>query len=508
MSRPVLTARGATVRLLLALVGFGVVAATIVLAVEWERGSRLAVAAAQESLDTRSTDVAERLEANIRARIRAVRVWARLDVAREIAVDDVDKRLAATLRELVQDLGADETALALDRTGRIVAASDSSVIGARGTARFRGLDGLPAIGTVHDEAGAPWLAAAAAVPDHANRPIGRLVLLVPWERLVAVGVTSATLARTRVDGPGGVLFRGGAVPEAGVGETLGADPRFVVGLAERAPLPELPLRVTHVQSRDEVLAPVRAARRTALLAAAAVLLVLIPAALLLTRTASRTFARQEALATMGTMAAGLAHEIRSPLGVIGTSLELLTRAEPSSDRRAELAGIVREETDRLERLVDDLLAFARPRDPQRNAGDLAVVVGMARALLESLAARHGAVLAFDLAPAPVRVDAEQVRQVLLNLVDNAARAAGTGGRVVVSTRTVDGGGELAVRDNGPGVPPEFRDTLWDPFVTSRASGTGLGLAIVRRIVEAHGGSAELYSAPGTGATFRLGFPAG
>lgn len=502
-----LTARDASIRLLLALVGFGALAATTVLVIEWERGSRRAVAEATETLAARSADVAERLELSIQTRARAVRVWVKLDVAGELAVDDVDKRLAAALRELVRDLGAGEVALALDSSHRIVAASDSSLIGARATARFNGIDGLQVAGLVWDDAGEPWFAVDAPVLDHASRPMGRIVLLEPWARLVAIGVTPAVLARTRVDGPGGVLFRGAAARDVADTAALTTDREMVVGRAERAPLATLPLIISHFEPREEVLAPVRAARRTALLAAVAVLVVLIPAALLLTRTASRTFARQEALATMGTMAAGLAHEIRSPLGVVRTSLELLVRAEPSSDRRTELASIVREETGRLERLVDDLLAFARPRDPHRIDEDLAAVVRAAGPMLEALASRHGATLALELAPARTRVDAEQVRQVLVNLVDNGARAAGTGGRVVVATGGVDGAAELTVRDTGAGVSEALRDTLWDPFITSRSSGTGLGLAIVRRIVEAHGGRAELVPSALGGAAFRLRFPA-
>lgn len=514
-----LTARTASIRLLVALIGFGVLAAGTVLALEWRSGSRRAVAEAASDLSGRAEDAAEHIERDILERVRAVRAWVALDVAQEIAVDDVDKRLASTLRELARDLGAADLALALDPDGRIVASSDAGLIGRLAVGRFPGIGALDGAAVLVDSAKAPWIAIALPVVRHDGAAIGRLALLAPWARLVESGLAPSTLARLRVDGADVALYRGAEVVTSDAASdaastdastTAQGDPahdaRFVVGRAERTPAPGLPLHVTLFSPRSDVLAPVRAARRTALLAAAAVLLVLVPAALLLARTASRELARQEALATMGAMAAGLAHEIRTPLGVVRTSLELLARGGDAG-RQQELAGIVREETGRLERLVDDLLAFARPRVPQRAPGDLAALVRSSAPLLETLAARHDAALELELSGAPVRVDADLVRQVLLNLVDNGARAAGPGGHVWITTRSTRDGGELTVRDSGPGVPAELRETLWEPFVTSRSTGTGLGLAIVHRIVEAHGGTATLDPSTGSGAEFRLTFPA-
>ena len=500
-----LTARAAAIRLLLALLGFGILAAGTVLTIEWRAGSGRAVTDATRALADRAGDVAEHIERDVLERERAVRAWVALDVAQEIAVDDVDKRLAGTLRELARDLGAADLAVAVDPRGRIIAASDSSAIGQRAAVRFPGLDTLSGAAVISDSTRRAWFVVAGPVVRHDGSLIGRLAILAPWDRLVPNGVADATLARLQVDGPGGVLFRGDQVPALLPMSDDSGDAPFVVGRAERTPARVLSLRVTVVAPRAEVLAPVRLARRGAMFAAAAVLLVLVPVALLLTRTASRAFARQEALATMGTMAAGLAHEIRTPLGVVRTSLELLARGGDAA-RREELAGIVREETRRLEHLVDDLLAFARPRAPQRTPTDLATLVRAAAPLLEALCARHQAALTLELSAAPLLADAEQIRQVILNLVDNGARAAGVGGRVWIATRLVRETAELCVRDSGLGVPAALRDTLWDPFVTSRSTGTGLGLAIVRRIVESHGGRAVLATTTDGGADFRLTFP--
>jgi len=499
----VLRSRAVKLRLLLGLLGFGVLAAGLVLAVEWQRGSTRALAQAERDLTDRAEDVAAHLTRDLQERQRALASWVALDVAQDLAVDDVDKRLSATLRALARDLEASDLALAEDATGRIVAASDSTAIGGmlgRRFPAFRRDSVMPAAGElalVSDSAGVDWFVSASYVLDDAGRVIGRLALLAPVSSLVRSHLDAGTLARVRVEGPSGVLFRGADAQDDAAAT--------VTGLARADAAPELPLQVGLVASRESVLAPVRAARRSAVLVGATVLAVLVPLALLLAGAASRELARHEALATLGTMAAGLAHEIRTPLGVLRTSVDLLARGGDAA-RQAELGGIVREETDRLDRLVEDLLAFARPRAPQLVPTDLAACVRGAEVLLATLVARHGATLALALEPVDAPVDSEQIRQLLFNLVDNAARAAGAGGVVRVGTRAVDRVAEISVRDSGPGVPPELRATLWDPFVTSRRTGTGLGLAIVKRIVEAHHGEVRLVDAPDGGADFRLTFP--
>jgi two-component system sensor histidine kinase HydH len=495
-----LTARAASLRLFLALLGFGLMAAAVVLAIEWQRGSARAITEATRTLEDRADDVAQHIERDVLERLRAVRAWVALDVAQDLAVDDVDKRLSSTLRELVRDLGAADLAVALDSVGGIIAASDSSLLGRSAFTILPGLDTLRGAAALRDATGLAWFTIKLPVVRHGSQAIGHLAILAPWGRVVSSGLAEATVASLRIDGPDGPLFRGSAA-----GSDVGADDEFVVGRATRTPIPGLTVHISIVAPRRGVLAPVRSARRAALIAAAAVLVVLLPVAILLARSASRTLARQEALATMGAMAAGLAHEIRTPLGVMRTSLDLLERGT-SDARRAELAAIVREENVRLERLVDDLLAFARPRAPQRVSNDIAALVRESETMLEGVCARHCAMLALALEPAPAAVDVDQVRQILLNLVDNGARAAGSGGTVTVTSRTDRDEAVLEVRDTGPGVPEAIRASFWDPFVTSRPTGTGLGLAIVRGIVDAHGGRIALVESASSGAHFRITFP--
>ena len=210
----------------------------------------------------------------------------------------------------------------------------------------------------------------------------------------------------------------------------------------------------------------------------------------------RELARQESLAAMGMMAAGLAHEVRTPLSVIRGSAEMLARRAVPASREAELSAFVMEETDRLSRLVDDLLAFARPRDPAPLPADLAAV---ARRVAGAPGIGGGAVpLETRLDPAPVTGDPEQLYQVALNLVSNAVHASAPGSPVRVATFVDGAHGVLEVADRGRGMEPEEAAQAWTPFFSRRGGGTGLGLPIVRRIVEAHGGTVDLHSAPGRG----------
>jgi signal transduction histidine kinase len=175
-------------------------------------------------------------------------------------------------------------------------------------------------------------------------------------------------------------------------------------------------------------------------------------------------------------------------------------------------GIVLRETARLDQLLTRFLEFTRPAPPQRRATDLAAVVGEMLDVFAGDPAAVGLRLERSLSPARVSCDPDQLRQVAWNLVANAGqacRAAGRPGAVrVVCGPAPDGGATLTVEDDGPGIPPAERERIFTPFFTTKAGGTGLGLAVVQRIVDAHGGSVEVDSAPGRGARFTVRLPAG
>lgn len=225
---------------------------------------------------------------------------------------------------------------------------------------------------------------------------------------------------------------------------------------------------------------------------------------------------QHRLAALGTMAAGLAHEIRNPLAGIKGAAQLL-QGEGDPQQLAEFLQVIVDETDRLNNVVTQFLDYARPFELRTAPSDLNALV---RRTLDLVAAE-------DLPPAlriepdlaqdlpTIEVDPDKVRQVLLNLVHNAVQILGSQGRVHVRTRltqvraragrTVDAV-ELAVEDDGPGIAPEDMDKLFIPFFTRRQDGTGLGLPICRRLVEAHGGEILVRSRPGQGATFLVRLP--
>jgi two-component system, NtrC family, sensor histidine kinase HydH len=216
----------------------------------------------------------------------------------------------------------------------------------------------------------------------------------------------------------------------------------------------------------------------------------------------------EQLAGLGRLAAGLAHEIRNPLGAIAGSIELLRTGGTLSEEDRNLCEIVERETARLNDLVGDMLDLSRPREPAKAAVDLGAI---ARDVV-ILAARSGRGSDVNVtfegpSVAAVLADAAQLRQVVWNLVRNAIQASSPGHEVKVMIVEESDLLALEVRDHGPGIPPEARLRLFDAFFTTRAHGMGIGLAVVKRILDDHGFPVEVESAEGEGTTIRVRMPA-
>jgi signal transduction histidine kinase len=220
------------------------------------------------------------------------------------------------------------------------------------------------------------------------------------------------------------------------------------------------------------------------------------------------------MAYVGTLASGLAHEIRNPLNSLNLNMQMLEEeiaqhGRPPSGPR--LLAITRAEISRLERLVSDFLAYARPRPLELQEVPAAELLERAREVLGPEAARRGAALAVEDSSggARVRVDREQLQQVLLNLARNALAATEETPRPRVRLAAARQNGEVvfAVEDNGVGIAPAERERVFDLFYSNRKGGTGLGLAIVERIVRAHGGRVAVESAPGERTVFTVILPA-
>jgi PAS domain S-box-containing protein len=217
--------------------------------------------------------------------------------------------------------------------------------------------------------------------------------------------------------------------------------------------------------------------------------------------------QRERLAALGELSAVVAHEVRNPLAVIFNSLGSLQHLlRPSGDARV-LLDAIQEEADRLNRIVGDLLDFARPSEPTIVPGLLGAVVE--EALAAALAHAPPGIevrRVLDAPLPPVRLDAHLVRQAVVNLVVNALQAMPRGGTLTLRTRADGDAAVVEVSDTGPGVAPGVRARVFEPFFTTKATGTGLGLAVVRRIAEGHGGSVEVESPPEGGARFLLRLP--
>lgn len=227
----------------------------------------------------------------------------------------------------------------------------------------------------------------------------------------------------------------------------------------------------------------------------------------------REVVRAERLAAVGKMAAMITHEVRNPLSSIGLNTELLEEelaALNAGDEAKQLCSAIGREVDRLTAITEEYLTFARLPTPRLAAGSVvALVDDLARFVKDDLASR-GVTLHVTHGPAvpPARLDEGQIRQSLMNLVRNAAEAVTSrgGGHVWIRTSADDAGVAIEVADDGPGIAPELRDRLFDPFVSTKDGGTGLGLALSHQIVRDHGGALTVASPPGAGATFTVRLP--
>ena len=376
----------------------------------------------------------------------------------------------------------------LDKDGRVLSHPDPAMIGMRwgemdmtplGSDQSRPissvlLSGRPAAGTQHE----------------ANEP-PQLVYYQPVERepwTIAVHKNTAAIAR-EFAALRWKLF-GTAIPTlllisvigVGLARSLGA--RFEAELAEKNALLE-----------------VRVRERTAELRRALEEL----------QTAHERLLQGEKMHLLGELMAGIAHEINNPLAAISGHSELLAQGFANDTKKA--GAIISQQTGRVASIVRNLLDFARNRPVQRVPGSLADVLRKAEELIAAELRQAG--VAFEAAISAelpqVMMDAQQMEQVFINLVRNAAQAlaARPGARRIAVRAFTDGiWVAVSVRDNGPGVPAELRERIFDSFVTTKSDGTGLGLSLCKRFVEAHGGSLEiLASATGEGACFQFRLPA-
>jgi two-component system sensor histidine kinase HydH len=225
--------------------------------------------------------------------------------------------------------------------------------------------------------------------------------------------------------------------------------------------------------------------------------------------------RSERLSTLGELAAMLAHEIRNPLGSIRGATEIIGDDYKPGDRKAEFVQIIIQESDRLNRVVENFMRLGRvPQSPMITCDimeELQAVVTLARLEATGL----GVTLNLEGTRLPMmEADGERLRQAFLNLVLNALQATPAGGHVTVGASvrnpSPDSPGviEIVVADTGKGIPPDVLQNVFHPFFTTKEAGTGLGLAITKKIIDAHGGTIAIESESGKGTVVRVSLPLG
>ena len=223
----------------------------------------------------------------------------------------------------------------------------------------------------------------------------------------------------------------------------------------------------------------------------------------------------EHLATIGEIAAGVAHEIRNPLAGIAGAIEIITKGFPPDHPDREVLEDLRHEVHRIEKTLNDLLVYARPKPSYFGPADLreitAQTLQLARQQIGSKKVKFAVEISSSLPR--FRADSEQLHQVLLNLILNAIQALDDEGGVRVTARILNrdeenqaGQLEISVSDTGPGIPPEHLERIFRPFYTTKRSGTGLGLSLCRRIISQHGGTLTAKSEIGHGSVFIIRFP--
>jgi signal transduction histidine kinase len=225
--------------------------------------------------------------------------------------------------------------------------------------------------------------------------------------------------------------------------------------------------------------------------------------------------RQEKLAALGTLAAGVAHEIRNPLTAIKFRLFSLKKKLVDRHSETEDMQVIDGEINRLERIVKDFLLYARPSDPERTDIPTQTLLDSIFSLLHPQLDKQEIRLKIEAdASVRIRVDKQQMEQVLINLVQNGAESIGAKGEIILRTRSAPGGFAgiasdsvlIEVADTGKGIPPDVQKRLFDPFVSTKQGGTGLGLAIAERIVEKHGGRILFTTQLNRGTTFQIVLP--
>lgn len=508
----------------------------------------------ESDMQVRAAAAAEDIDHLMFERTQNVVSWSRLEIMQEARIGDVDKRLSNFLRDLKTSYHGIYTDLyVVDAKGVIIAASTPALLGK------------------HPATTPPWLQAqlpdgrcqvfplsngalplAASITDSLdNTPTGTLVALFDWSQITHV--LEAASADTRA----AALMDQHQTLTATTDwhEANGSSSRISAFSHEFKTFPAFGWHVVLTQPEAAAFAPIRHMGWIfLLLLALTALLASLAAAPVAARIAhplaeltnfARNFMREQRaitppntgpaevrelsaafaqmihdlersrdnltraakLAVVGEMAAAMTHEVRTPIGILRSSAQLLLREPGLSEEGREVCGFIVSETERLNRLVSTLLDCARPRQPEFKPLELAALIRQTATMLGSQAIKkHITIDCTNCTAVIAELDEEQITQVLLNLLLNALQILPEDGQISVATRQEGETAVLEVADNGPGISESLREQVFDPFFTRRSGGVGLGLAVVRQIVAAHQGEIGAFANPSGGALFRVRLP--
>lgn len=219
--------------------------------------------------------------------------------------------------------------------------------------------------------------------------------------------------------------------------------------------------------------------------------------------------RADRLSALGELSAGIAHEIRNPLASIKGTAEILQEDFPPHDKKYEFLQILIKEVERLNKVVENFLSFARPQAPDLGPCEVNTILKNVLDLVKHPAHKAGVSIStsFDGQGADLIADAEQLKQAFLNIILNALQAMPQGGELKITTVHETPWVKIYFQDRGPGIPPQDLDKIFNPFYTTKGEGTGLGLAITHRIIaENHRGQIEVASKKGKGTCFMVSLP--
>jgi len=505
-------------------------------------------------LQTLSNAVANDIERMLFERMRNVESWSQLSIMQELKIGDIDKRLSIFLNGLAQSYGDIYHAIYVeDMQGNIIASSQAKIIGQNKQVRpvwfNTSLTNKPlTFYKINDNN----LAISEPILDEATSlPIGLLVVEFNWDtvRSSLQNAMKPSTAAALLDRDNKVLADTPNWTEIASHHGMKASSQF----SQASPMPYWKVRIEKLYS--DAIAPVHRLAYIffGLLAATLLLAAIIvrPIANAITRplfqlttfvkgyalgakakpvksgppevrdlgaafeamtqdleTSQDNLTRAAKLAAVGEMAAAMSHEVRTPLGILRSSTDVLKREKGISDEGQEVLGFINSETERLNKLVSTLIDAARPRAPVFSQVDLAALIRNTIALLEKQAKDKSINMTFHAIEPTVQAfaDADQMMQVMMNLIMNAIQVLPTGGHIEVQLKQADGQTLIAVMDDGEGINEAHQAEIFEPFFTKRSGGVGLGLAIVKQIIQAHGGEIDYQKSDMGGAQFTITLP--